>query len=91
MRGAYRSKPKRNIGDLNSQAKVTSIDVELIRDSFEYRDRRIAEIDAKIEKLKQERIDLRANINHKQYALKFDISEPQVARIIRFKSWRTKQ
>ena len=88
MRIEYQSRPRRNTGDSNKQAKVTAIDVGLMRQSFEYRDNRIAEIDAEIEKLKKERIDLRANINHKQYAFKFEISEVQVARILRFESWK---
>lgn len=70
-------------GERNAASKLTDADVELIRAAYDARCRRIDEIDRQIEMLQLERMRLRDRVSYKQLALKFEVSEVQVARIIR--------
>jgi len=70
-------------GEQNSAAKLSDSDVVLIRSAYDSRERRIREIDSQIDALNLERMRLRDRVNYRQLALKFEVSETQIARIIR--------
>jgi len=66
--------------------KLSDDDVDLIRSAYQQRTDRIAEIDAQIQALGLERDRLRDRVSHRQLALKFEVSETTVARILRFEA-----
>jgi len=77
-------------GERNGQAKLTWEDAELIVDMVEYRDKRIDEIDLEIENLKKERAKLKVDVSQKQLALKFDVSDITIRRLVQGKTWGKK-
>jgi hypothetical protein len=70
-------------GERHPQAKLTDAKVAELRDLYERRTARIAEIDAQIEKLELERMRLRDKYSHRQLSLDFNIAVVTVARLIR--------
>jgi hypothetical protein len=77
-------------GDKNGNSKLTWEDAALIVDMVEYRDKRIDEIDLEIEKLKAERVKLKSDVSQKQLALKFDVSDITIRRLVQGKTWGRK-
>jgi hypothetical protein len=70
-------------GENNPQAKLSNADVRLIREAYDMKEKRIAEIDRQIESLGLERDRLRDRVSQRQLALKFDVSLNTIGRIIR--------
>jgi hypothetical protein len=70
-------------GERHPQAKLTDARVAELRDLYERRTARIAEIDAQIEKLELERMRLRDKYSHRQLSLDFNIAVVTVSRLIR--------
>ena len=70
-------------GERHPQAKLSDAKVAELRDLYERRTARIAEIDAQIEKLELERMRLRDKYSHRQLSLDFGVAVITVARLIR--------
>lgn len=70
-------------GEHNPNAKLTTEEADLICELWDYRKKRISEINDQIESLENEKRKLKTDVSRRQLAFKFEVSERTITYLLK--------